>query len=633
MIGTPAGSVAARLAERESRDLLRLISCGSVDDGKSTLIGRLLWDSGALCDDHRASLEADSKRHGTQGGNVDLALILDGLAAEREQKITIDVAYRHFSTGRRRFIIADAPGHEEYTRNMATGASTADCAVILADARKGVLSQTLRHTRIVSLLGIRHVVLAVNKMDLVEYSTERFRTIDLEYREVAGRVGLTNVVSIPLSALHGDNVVRRSGRIVGYAGPTLLEYLESVQVDVDEMQSAPFRLPVQSVVRPHSDFRGFAGTIAGGSIRLGERVRILPSGRESEVARIVTFDGDLAAAVAGQAVTLTLADDVDVSRGAIIAAPDFAPQVADRFEATLIWMAEEPLLRGRSYLLRCGTSMVGATVASVKYRVDITSLEHVAAAQLGLNEIGVCQLKLDEPIAFDLYHDNRDTGGLVLIDRITKNTVGAGMIRFGLPRSLNILRQPVDIDKEQRAVSMDQKPCVVWLTGLSGAGKSTIANLVERELHGLGHHTYLLDGDNVRRGLNKDLGFTSADRVENVRRVAEVARLMVDAGLIVLVAIISPFRSERLMARELFEEGEFIEVFVDAPLKVAEQRDPKGLYRKAREGLVKDFTAIDSPYEVPEHPELHISTVSTTPAKAAEAVLEALVARGLLPKQ
>jgi bifunctional enzyme CysN/CysC len=630
---SPSGAdVDAQLAERDSMDLLRFITCGSVDDGKSTLIGRLLWDSGLLYVDHQATLEADSKRHGTQGSSLDFALLLDGLAAEREQKITIDVAYRHFSTARRRFIVADTPGHEEYTRNMATGASTADCAVILADARKGVLSQTLRHSYIVSALGFRHVVLAVNKMDLVDYSEERFEAIEREYREAARRIGLADVVSIPVSALHGDNVVQPSRHMSTYKGPTLVEYLESVEVDVERMQSAPFRLPVQWVIRPDSEFRGFAGTVAGGSIRAGDRVRILPSGRESEVVRIATFDGDLAVAVAGQAVTLTLADDIDVSRGAIIATPNSPPQVADQFEATMIWMADEPLLPGRSYLLRCGTMTAGATVAPLKYKVNVTSLEHVAATRLDLNEIGVCQLELDQPIAFDPYGENRDTGGFVVIDRITHHTVGAGMLRYALRRSHNLHRQAVDVDKVQRAASLDQKPYVVWLTGLSGAGKSTIANMVERKLHGLGRHTYLLDGDNVRHGLNKDLGFTSADRVENIRRVAEVAKLMVDAGLIVLVSFISPFRSERLMARELFEEGEFIEVFVDASLEVAEQRDPKGLYKKARQGQLKNFTGIDSPYETPEHPELHVSTDATTPEEAASLVLEALVARGLLSR-
>jgi bifunctional enzyme CysN/CysC len=611
-------------------DLLRFITCGSVDDGKSTLIGRLLWESGLLLDDHLARLEDDSKRVGTQGEDLDFALLLDGLAAEREQGITIDVAYRHFTTPRRRFIVADTPGHEQYTRNMATGASTADCAVILVDARKGVLTQTRRHSYIVSAFGIRHVVLAINKMDLVDYAEDRFREVEADYRRTVAGIGITDITCIPLSALRGHNVVSRSDRMPWYTGPSLLEFLETVEVDLERMQSAPFRLPVQWVSRPHHDFRGFAGTVAGGAVRVGDPVRVLPSGRESEVARIVTLDGDLEAAVAGQAVTLTLTDEVDASRGDMIVAAVAPPQVADQFESTVVWMADEPMLRGRTYLLRCGTKTVGATVAPIKYKVNVNTLEHVAATKLDLNEIGVCNLELDQSIAFDPYSENRDTGGFVLIDRITYTTVGAGLFRFALRRSQNVHWQALDVDKRSRAALKGQQPCVLWLTGLSGAGKSTLANLVEKKLQVFGRHTYLLDGDNVRHGLNKDLGFTDADRVENIRRVAEVAKLMVDAGLIVIVSFISPFRAERRMARALVGEGEFIEVFVDAPLAVAEARDPKGLYKKARLGELKNFTGIDSPYEPPENPEIHIDTSRVSPEEATDLVVDALLDRRLL---
>jgi bifunctional enzyme CysN/CysC len=611
-------------------DLLRFITCGSVDDGKSTLIGRLLWESGLLFDDHLARLEDDSKRVGTQGEDLDFALLLDGLAAEREQGITIDVAYRHFTTPRRRFIVADTPGHEQYTRNMATGASTADCAVILADARKGVLTQTLRHSYIVSAFGIRRVVLAINKMDLVGYSEERFREVEADYRRTVAGIGITDFTCIPLSALRGDNVVARSDRMPWYSGPPLLEFLETVEVDLERMQLAPFRLPVQWVNRPHHDFRGFAGTVAGGGVHVGDTVRVLPSGRESVVARIVTMDGDLEAAVAGQAVTLTLVDEVDASRGDMIVAAAAPPQVADQFESIIVWMADEPMLRGRTYLLRCGTKTVGATVAPIKFKLNVNTLEHVAATKLELNEIGVCNLELDQAIPFDPYSENRDTGGFVLIDRITYKTVGAGLFQFALRRSQNVHWQALDVDKRSRSDMKGQQPCVLWLTGLSGAGKSTLANLVEKKLQGFGRHTYLLDGDNVRHGLNKDLGFTDADRVENIRRVAEVAKLMVDAGLIVIVSFISPFRAERRMARALVGPREFIEVFVDAPLSVAEARDPKGLYKKARRGELKNFTGIDSPYEPPENPEIHLDTSRLSPEEATDLVVDALIDRRLL---
>jgi len=567
---------------------------------------------------------------GTQGDRLDLALLLDGLAAEREQKITIDVAYRHFSTDRRRFIIADTPGHEQYTRNMATGCSTADCALILIDARKGAQSQTRRHSYIVSALGIRRVAVVINKMDLVEYSAERFHEIEAEYRRTIAGIGLGHVVCLPVSALRGDNVLTRSRHTPWYDGPTVIEYLDTVDIDRDQMATAPFRLPVQWVNRPNPDFRAFAGTIAGGTVRVDDRVRVFPSGRESRVSRIVTFDGDLPEAVAGQAVTLMLADDIDASRGDVIAATDAPPAVADHVEATVIWMADEPLLRGRTYLLRTGTKTVAATVAPIKYKLNVLSLEHVAATQLELNEIGICELQLEGPIAFDPYSENRNTGGFILIDRLTYNTVGAGLLHVGLQGSENVHWQAVDIDKRTRASMKAQKPGVLWLTGLSGAGKSTISNLVERRLQRLGKHTYLLDGDNVRHGLSKDLGFGDADRVENIRRVAEVARLMVDAGLIVLVAFISPFRSERVMARALFAEGEFLEVFVDAPLSVAESRDPKGLYKKARLGELRNFTGIDSPYEAPETPDLRIDTTTLSAEEAANTIVVLLQERGFL---
>ena len=577
------------------------------------------------------ALEADSKRDGTVAGEVDFALLLDGLSAEREQGITIDVSHRYFSTARRHFIVADTPGHEQYTRNMVTGASTADCAVILLDARKGVLTQTRRHSWLVALLGIRHVVLAVNKMDLVDFSEARFREIETEYGQVAEQIALPDVQCIPVSALAGDNVVDASDSTPWYDGPTLLGYLEEVEVDLERLEAGPFRMPVQLVSRPSSDFRGFAGTIAGGSVRPGDEIRVLPRDSRSTIERIVTYDGDLDEAVAGQAVTLTLSDEIDASRGDMIAAAEDPPGVADQFEATVVWMADDPMYRGRNYLMRIGSQLATATVAPLKYKLNVNSLEHVAASKLELNEIGVVDLELDRTVAFDPYDANRETGSFILVDRISNDTVGAGMLRFALRRSANLRWQAVDVDKEARAAAKGQTPSVLWFTGLSGAGKSTIANLVETELHSRGCHTYMLDGDNVRHGLNKDLGFTQADRVENIRRIAEVARLMTDAGLIVLVSFISPFRSERRMARELVPDGEFLEVFVDTPLEVAEGRDPKGLYAKARRGELANFTGIDSPYEPPEHAEVQLDTTTLSAEECAAQVVAALGERGMLP--
>jgi bifunctional enzyme CysN/CysC len=625
-----ASDIQQYLAAHEKKSLLRFITCGSVDDGKSTVIGRLLYESKMLFEDQLAAIEADSKKWGTQGGEIDFALLVDGLSAEREQGITIDVAYRFFSTDLRKFIVADTPGHEQYTRNMITGASTADVAVILIDARKGVLTQTRRHSFLVSLIGIRKVVLAINKMDLVEFSQQVYNRIDEEYRVFARQIGLADITTIPLSALKGDNMTTPSDRMPWYHGPTLMGFLETTEIDETRLQSGPFRLPVQWVNRPNLDFRGFCGLIASGSIQAGDRIRVQPSGRESTVARIVAHGGDLPRAVAGQSVTLTLADEIDISRGDVISAASAPAEVADQFECSVVWMSDEPLLPGRPYLMKIGTRTVSASVTTPKYKVNVNTLEHLAAKVLELNEIGVCNIALDRPVAFDAYKDNRDTGGFILIDRMSNNTVGAGMLHFALRRSHNIHLQHVDIDKAARSRLMGQKPVVLWFTGLSGAGKSSIANLVEKRLHSLGRHSYLLDGDNVRHGLNKDLGFTEADRVENVRRVGEVARLMVDAGLVVLTAFISPFRSERRLARSLVAEDEFIEVHVDTPLEVAESRDVKGLYKKARSGQLSNFTGIDSPYEAPESPELRIDTVELTAERAADRIIELLRSRGVI---
>jgi len=625
-----AQDIDAYLKQHEVKSLLRFITCGSVDDGKSTLIGRLLHESKMLFEDQIAALEADSKKVGTRGDEIDYALLLDGLAAEREQGITIDVAYRFFSTDRRKFIVADTPGHEQYTRNMITGASTADLAIILIDARKGVLVQTRRHSFLVSLIGVRHIVVAINKMDLVDYSREEFDRIEAEYREFAAKIGLEDITVIPLSGVKGDNIIERSSNTPWYKGPTLMNLLETVEVNEERLQKQPFRFPVQWVNRPNLDFRGFAGTVVGGVVRRGERIRVQPSGRESTVARIVTADGDLEQAVANQSVTLTLADEIDISRGDVISAAAAPAQVADQFEATIVWMGDDPMLRGRSYLLKLGAKTVTATILPLKYKLNVNTLEHIPAEQLTLNEIGVVELELDRRVAFDAYKDNRDTGGFILIDRLTNNTIGAGMLHFALRRADNIHWQAVEVNKEARRKLGGQGSAVVWLTGLSGAGKSTVANLLEKRLYRMGKRTYLLDGDNVRHGLNKDLGFTAADRVENIRRVAEVSKLMVDAGLIVITAFISPFISERRMARDAVETDEFIEVFVDAPLHVAEERDVKGLYKKARRGELKNFTGIDSPYEPPQEPDIHIDTTTTSAEEAVELIVARLNASGLL---
>ena len=618
------------LEAHQYKGLLRFITCGSVDDGKSTLIGRLLYESKMLFEDQMEALEADSKKVGTQGGDLDFALLVDGLAAEREQGITIDVAYRFFSTDRRKFIVADTPGHEQYTRNMVTGASTADAAIILIDARRGILTQTRRHSFLVSLIGIRHVVLAINKMDLVDHSEKVFNKINEDYREFAKLIGITDITSIPMSALKGDNIIEHGEKMPWYHGPTLMGYLETVEIDEERNRSLPFRLPVQWVNRPNLDFRGFAGTISSGAVKPGDRIRVLPSGRESTVARIVTYDGDLEQGIAGQSVTLTLADEIDISRGDVISTIEAPASVADQFEATIVWMSDKALLPGRPLLLKIGAKTVTATVTNLKFKIHVNTLEHLACKKLEINEIGTCNINLDRQIAFDPYTENRDTGGFILIDRLTNNTVGAGLLHFALRRAHNIHAQHVDVNKEVRAAMKGQKASVLWFTGIPGAGKSTIANLVEKKLFSQGRHTYLLDGDNVRHGLSNDLGFTDADRVENIRRVGQVAKLMADAGLITLVSFISPFRSERRLARNLLHDGEFVEIFIDTPMAVAEERDPKGLYKKARRGELKNFTGIDSPYEVPENPEIRIDTTVLSVDDAVAHILDELRRLGVI---
>jgi len=628
----PASIVAdrtTRARDVDTRPALRFLTCGSVDDGKSTLIGRLLYERQLIFADQLAAIERDSKKSGTNGADIDYALLLDGLEAEREQGITIDVAYRYFATERRAFMVADAPGHEQYTRNMATAASNAELAVLLVDARKGLLPQTHRHAIIASLLGIRYVVLAVNKIDLVDFDREVFEKIASSFADFARPLGFTDISAIPVSARYGDNVTSRSARTAWYAGPHLLEYLETIDVE-DAGADKPFRMAVQWVNRPNSDFRGFAGTVVSGRIGQGDEIAILPAGQVARIARIIGPDGDLATAQNGTSVTITLADDVDISRGDMLAALRDRPQVADQFSAHVIWMADKPLMPGRSYFMKINGNSVAASVTELKHQIDVNTLAKLAAHTLALNEVGVCNLSLARPIAFDAYADNRDTGAFILIDRYSNDTVAAGMIDFALRRATNIHQQKQNLGKSERARLMHQRPAVLWFTGLPGAGKSTVANMVETALHARGVHTIMLDGDNIRHGLNRDLGFTEADRVENIRRIGEVAKLMTDAGLIVLCSFISPFRAERRMVREMLGSDEFLEIFVDTPIEQCIARDPKGLYRRALAGEIKNFTGVDQPYEAPENPDLHLLAGSKDADRLASEVVEALLARGIL---
>jgi bifunctional enzyme CysN/CysC len=621
------------LEQHQQKSLLRFITCGSVDDGKSTLIGRLLYDSKMIFEDQLAALEADSKRVGTQGQEIDFALLVDGLAAEREQGITIDVAYRFFTTEKRKFIVADTPGHEQYTRNMVTGASTADLAVILIDARKGILTQTRRHSFLAHLIGIRHIVLAVNKMDLVGYDRKTFDDIVADYRTFAGSIGIADFTPIPISGFKGDNITGLSAHTPWFAGPALIEHLESVEIGTSADDAKPFRMPVQWVNRPNLDFRGFSGQISTGRAQVGDPVRILPSGKTSTVSRVVTMPGaaaDEEQAVAGQSVTLCLADEVDCSRGDVIAAADAPPEAADQFETTIVWMSDEAMIPGRAYWLKLATQTVSASVHAPKYQINVNTMEHLAAKTLELNDIAVSEVTTDKPIVFESYRANGTSpdkvlGGFILIDKLTNATVAAGMLHFSLRRAQNVHWQPIDIGREAHAKLKNQKPVLLWFTGLSGSGKSTIANLVEKKLHRMNRHTFLLDGDNVRHGLNRDLGFTEADRIENIRRVGEVAKLMADAGLIVITAFISPFRAEREMVRAMLPQGEFVEIFIDTALAEAERRDVKGLYKKARNGQLKNFTGIDSPYEAPESPEIQIDTSVMTPEEAADLIVSRVV--------
>ncbi len=610
---------------------LRLLTCGSVDDGKSTLIGRLLYEKKLIFDDQLSALERDSKKFGTTEDDIDFALLVDGLEAEREQGITIDVAYRYFATERRSFIVADTPGHEQYTRNMATGASNADLAIVLIDARKGLLTQTHRHSIIASLLGVRHVVLAVNKIDLVGYDEKTFRDIAIAYRSFAEPLGFRSLFAIPLSARFGDNVSTQSARTPWFEGAHLMEYLERVEVE-DDRRSAPFRLPVQWVNRPHLDFRGIAGTVASGRIERGQTVVVAGSGRQTTVAQIFVADEAAERAEAGDAVTLTLAEELDIARGDLLSQTENRPEVADQFTANVIWMSAEPMLPGRSYLMKIGTRTVPASVTELKHRLDVNNFDKLAAKRLDLNEVGFCNLATTMPVAYDAYADNRETGSFILIDRLTNGTAGAGMIAHGLRRATNVHRQGLTVTRAAHAQLKHQKPAILWFTGLSGAGKSTIANLVEISLHARGVHTALLDGDNVRHGLNKDLGFTAADRVENIRRVGEVAKLMTDVGLIVLCSFISPFRAERRLVRDTAAEGEFLEIFVDTPLETAIARDPKGLYKRALAGQIKNFTGVDQPYEPPDDPELVLRSAEASAEDLAGQVIAELEKRGIIAR-
>ena len=620
-----ASDIDAYLDVHQHKSLLRFITCGSVDDGKSTLIGRLLYDSKMIFEDQLATLESDSKRMGTQGQEIDFALLVDGLAAEREQGITIDVAYRFFATEKRKFIVADCPGHEQYTRNMVTGASTADLAVILIDARKGVLVQTRRHSYLAKLLGIRNIVLAVNKMDLIDYDQAKYDAILADYTAFATSIGITDFTPMPISGFKGDNITEKSENTPWYTGLPLMAHLETVALDNEADQGKALRMAVQWVNRPNLDFRGFSGQIATGSVHRGDAIRVLPSGKTSTISKIVTLDGELDKAVAGQSVTLCFSDEIDCSRGDVIATADNPPEVSDQFESTIVWMADDALIPGRAYWLKLGTQMVSATVQAPKYTVNVNTMEHMAAKTLELNAIGVAEISTDKPVVFEPYAENHTLGGFILIDKISNATVAAGMLHFSLRRAQNVHWQATDIGREAHAALKNQKPKILWFTGLSGSGKSTIANEVEKTLNLMNRHTFLLDGDNVRHGLNKDLGFTETDRIENIRRVGEVAKLMADAGLIVLTAFISPFRAERDMVRAMLPEGEFVEIFVETPLEVAEARDVKGLYKKARAGQLKNFTGIDSPYEAPENPDIRVNTVEMTPVEAAEYIIRQLI--------
>ncbi|MGB7433416.1 MAG: sulfate adenylyltransferase subunit CysN [Ahrensia sp.] len=625
-----AEDIDAYLKAHEQKSLLRFITCGSVDDGKSTLIGRLLFEAKMIFEDQLVALTADSKKSGTQGDNIDFALLVDGLASEREQGITIDVAYRFFSTDKRKFIVADTPGHEQYTRNMATGASTADLAIILIDARRGILTQTRRHSFIASLLGIRNVVLAVNKMDLVGYDQQVFDDIERNYRAFAQALpGIENIVPIPMSALAGDNITEASKNTPWYSGPSLMEHLENVAIE-DHAQALPMRMPVQWVNRPNLDFRGFSGQLCSGTIKPGDAVKVMPSAKQSTVQRIVTQDGDLQEAVAGQSVTLTLADEIDISRGDVICAAGAPAQTGTQFRSTVLWMSDDKMYPGRPYTLKIGAETAQVSISPPKHKINVNTMAEEPARNLDLNEIAVCDISLDKRIAFDPYADNRLMGGFIIIDKITNATVGMGMIDYVLRRSQNVHWQAMDVTRQARAALKGHKPVVLWFTGLSGSGKSTIANIVDKKLVAMGAHTMLLDGDNVRHGLNKDLGFTSTDRVENIRRIGEVSRLMVDAGLITLVSFISPFRAERHLARSLVPEGEFISVYVDTPLAVAEERDVKGLYKKARAGEIKNFTGIDSPYEAPRYPDIRIDGANMQAEEAADLIIAELSNRGII---